>query len=1148
MPVELDQNPKITDDVRFLLQTPDADGCFLTFPYKIDNITIYYVERNFSSGNQNEYADKTYDPKKLVLAESAEVNACLNPTSENISIAKKLRLDAEQTVTNNSFYFDQANPVKIVGIPTNPAWLTGKQITGISTTNPSIITSPSHGLNTGDKILIYGSNSVPAIDDEYVITYISANTFSIPFNLNDISYTAGTSGVWFTQQQNVDNILTPIVIDNKTTIGTFEYIWSPLGCREGDYFICWTWTPLIGGTSLSSHIRFSLAGNTQVTTSIPTHFTNPEKYKTLLEKYTPEMFKTMISDKDLTPIVLNNFNQAVAMGFTTLENLANQIVDLQDANSLHEALLPYLANLFNLKLKTADPTKWRGQIKRAIPLFKTKGTRKSLEESFFQAGMRLVSYKQLWQVISKYTWQESFVYENLSFDFILEKTLITPLDNDNFELYIRPVNSNFYTTLTSDYVTFSTVDGVTTMTWVGDTLLIDPIVLVAGDIIRVLYQYQTIPSPTEQSLEDYVRLLPLIDNRDEVNQTYPLKNWNVRGIEPDDVLFNLIIPSRHPYHDFIVYGKVRTEFPYSENIYNMEEYNGSIRNSKAPCDIDKNFVDTCFSCISSSYNIDVEIENISDDRIREFHEVIREFIPFHAVLNTVRFYGGLQEFITSPIENIEVLIKHSINQYCISGEGQVYLNRTMKGSNLNNLSNSNCVFRDELADKTQIVNSVSGTAYNSDIVVYCPSAKLTNRGMRNDGSAIMEILSGSYIGSYLIDRVEDNIVHFTTSPTEPIDECNNLFAYDGTQSTCSFAFRIINPVIDNFNYGSLCEIYQDDYVVFTDSDKDFADLGVESQFDVNQGTSVSAWEIQIPAYSMTNYTILNIDPNGKLILSYDGTMPTSSVSGLTYTIYNGLTAVATGTIGVLTVTNRGRTIVSNPDLLPISSMIRGSNFYQKISSVDYQITSLVTGTDDQFYISGYIGGTIVGTNLLVNQRLIEDVVGYMTHRGLNVEISGVDYETNFGIQNGANTILPYTDPIINNFKENYIVQVNGEDYWIADIDGNDPIGSTTIKLYGRDSYWTTYSNGGTPATVSIYKYESKGATIKGPYPNQPEHTFENINRNGSPFVTGTEESSDTVVTSLSNKNDSMLNELIKHNEVISYRIEYSNGSKEEGKI
>jgi hypothetical protein len=88
VPVELDQNPKITDDVRFLLQTPDADGCFLTFPYKIDNITIYYVERNFSSGNQNEYADKTYDPKKLVLAESAEVNACLNPTSENISIAK----------------------------------------------------------------------------------------------------------------------------------------------------------------------------------------------------------------------------------------------------------------------------------------------------------------------------------------------------------------------------------------------------------------------------------------------------------------------------------------------------------------------------------------------------------------------------------------------------------------------------------------------------------------------------------------------------------------------------------------------------------------------------------------------------------------------------------------------------------------------------------------------------------------------------------------------------------------------------------------------------------------------------------------------------------------------------------------------------
>ena len=85
-------------------------------------------------------------------------------------------------------------------------------------------------------------------------------------------------------------------------------------------------------------------------------------------------------------------------------------------------------------------------------------------------------------------------------------------------------------------------------------------------------------------------------------------NWNVRVIEEDDAFFDSVIPHRHPFYDDVIYGHVRTEFPYSENIYNMEEYNGSIRNSKSPCDIGRTFIDPCFSCVSSSYIVDVEIE------------------------------------------------------------------------------------------------------------------------------------------------------------------------------------------------------------------------------------------------------------------------------------------------------------------------------------------------------------------------------------------------------------------------------------------------------------------------------------------------------------------------------------------------------------
>ena len=145
--------------------------------------------------------------------------------------------------------------------------------------------------------------------------------------------------------------------------------------REGDYFICWTWTPLIAGSTLTQHYKFSLSGNTETTTSIPTHYTDPKKYTTLLERYTPEVFKFSLADSDVTTDVIDRTNKTIAMGFNVLENLTNQLVDLHDPNALNEFLLPYLSNYFGLKLRTDDPTRWRGQIKRAVPLYKKKGTK-----------------------------------------------------------------------------------------------------------------------------------------------------------------------------------------------------------------------------------------------------------------------------------------------------------------------------------------------------------------------------------------------------------------------------------------------------------------------------------------------------------------------------------------------------------------------------------------------------------------------------------------------------------------------------------------------------------------------------------------------------------------------------------------------------
>jgi hypothetical protein len=194
--------------------------------------------------------------------------------------------------------------------------------------------------------------------------------------------------------------------------------------------------------------------------------------------------------------------------------------------------------------------------------------------------MKLLRLSRLWQVVSSYTHQESFVYDD-SASFQLSKTMRLPVDS-NFELWYRPTDGQ-WEDVTASHESLAVFDG-SSLVWTGE--------ISKGDSVRILYKTNEIPS-TRQALEDYIRTLPLMDNRDERDQEYPPKNWNVRVIEEDDPMFGVIIPVRHPLADPVIWGRVRTEFPYSENAYNMDEYNGSKRESLDPCDIDKNFVDSC---------------------------------------------------------------------------------------------------------------------------------------------------------------------------------------------------------------------------------------------------------------------------------------------------------------------------------------------------------------------------------------------------------------------------------------------------------------------------------------------------------------------------------------------------------------------------
>ena len=164
---------------------------------------------------------------------------------------------------------------------------------------------------------------------------------------------------------------------------------------------------------------------------------------------------------------------------------------------------------------------------------------------------------------------------------------------------------------------------------------------------------------------------------------------------------------------------------------------------------------------------------------------------------------------------------------------------------------------------------------------------------------------------------------------------------------------------------------------------------------------------------------------------------------------------------------------------------------------------------------------------------------------INLKISG-NIEQSLGIQNGTNSYVVAADGIENDgFKENFIVLVDGESYWIKEIDGLTPTGFTTINLSGTDKYWKTLSAGGTSVTVSMYQYSKNGATIDGQRFNLPEHTFGKIDRNGQPVITGILDTEE-VVASLSN-NDNFV-ETVQQNENVSFTIEYEDGTTEERTI
>lgn len=83
----------------------------------------------------------------------------------------------------------------------NPVLPERQTISSISVADPTVITSASHGLTSGDEITIYNSDSTPSIDGTYEVTVLTGDTFTIPLEVTS----SGSTGYFNIEDDYVES-------------------------------------------------------------------------------------------------------------------------------------------------------------------------------------------------------------------------------------------------------------------------------------------------------------------------------------------------------------------------------------------------------------------------------------------------------------------------------------------------------------------------------------------------------------------------------------------------------------------------------------------------------------------------------------------------------------------------------------------------------------------------------------------------------------------------------------------------------------------------------------------------------------------------------------------------------------------------------
>jgi hypothetical protein len=820
-----------------------------------------------------------------------------------------------------------------------------------------------------------------------------------------------------------------ITVDEEGSLifGTFQARFDPDG-QEGEYYATWQWTPVFGGERKASALKFRVDTDNRVT-GLPTKPGIPGRFEHLMDIYIPSGYRQLVSENDLSPNIIKRFGEVVAKLFTDQDDLVDQILTGYDPNYLKEPLLRYLSHNLGWKLKSSKPALWRRQLKEAINLYKKRGTRDGLAGALASAGMSLLSIKQLWQTGSDKVRTDGFLVGD-SLDFILSRVPLLPISSYplNFSLSVKRDGDNFYTNLSTTTVSFSISSGVCTMSWIGNTLPV-PVYLYENDYLKVTYQYDTV---VDQTLEDYIKTLPLLDTRDEVAEAiHPPKNWNIVGIHEDDDYFSDLITVQHPYRNPVVYGQVRTTFQYSEKLYNSESFNGSVRDSTDPCDLDADFVDELKNCLSSSLIIDIKVTELSDDRMREAEEICKDFLPFDARINTLNFFGSVEEIVLPPEETTETFIWNNPIEYILQGDDGLV---RFQGDQVESLT------RDALSSAVSAASRTDGFGRNIGAKFYCPNfiSSVESSGL-DLSSNILRVLSGINADEYVVTGASNNDLE-----VDDVTDPNN-----GVYSP----FKLWNLLLVDAS----ASVTQTDKNVFFDS---------SSTSEWISQNIVAGWKVTIsngPAPG--TYIISEVLPNGQVVLN---TWSSTASSGLTYQLLlPDNTPVLTGTSGVIAISRHGTVAFSTPAVTQTECKV-GDQI--EIDDVQYPIIEVLSTT--QVLIYGWTDGNVGG----IEAKILRPIGAGVCTAGVRGTIleTTVDHYSVLGVQTALDN---------DNRMENYYVLIEGKYSrilsWSTTVNG---FGRYEIELDGEELDWGVLGTSGISYTIVRFERISNvvvnGTTIR----------------------------------------------------------------------